>query len=76
MDRAAVRCFFESERPDYVFDSDKRVGGTSAESSAKPMPASMGKNFTSGMPTNLYGPNDKSRIGLKSGNRDMPTTRF
>lgn len=26
MDRAAVRCFFESERPDYVFDSDKRVG--------------------------------------------------
>ena len=26
MDRAAVRGFFESERPDYLFDGDARVG--------------------------------------------------
>jgi hypothetical protein len=32
-----------------------------------------GKNLISGTATNLYGPNDKPRIGLKSGNRDAQT---
>jgi GDP-L-fucose synthase len=30
MDRAAVRGFFESERPDYVVDAAARVGGIAA----------------------------------------------